>query len=115
MFLLGKAGLPHDMALTVAVWPYENVRAAAWGPCLDQGTGYRRCWFYFYGFTFLLALGRNIPPSVSKTCAYHSQVITMSTEVGKFVWQVMGNQARSLDKSAIEGMLREVAAVRAKP
>jgi hypothetical protein len=114
MFLLGKGGLPQDVVLTVAVWPYKKVHPMTLFPRQDIVGGVRRYWFYFSGFIFLLTTGKKISLSTKETCAYHRRVITLSTELGKLVWNLLRNEFHSLDKSKIAGMLEQVAAIRAK-
>jgi hypothetical protein len=45
-------------------------------PREDRGTGYRSYWFYFFGFIFLLAIGRKIPAMQRRTCSYHSREVS---------------------------------------
>jgi hypothetical protein len=59
-FLLGRGKLPQDVMVTVAVWPYKKVYPMALMPRQRTGTRNRSYWFYFFGFIFVLILGRKI-------------------------------------------------------
>jgi hypothetical protein len=115
-FLLGRGKLPEDVAITVAVWPYKKVYPMAKMPRADAGTGYRSYWFYFFGFIFLLALGRKIPVRQGRTCAYHSpeKFLTWSVGLGSLVKDAISTELRSLDRSKIEGMFKEIEVIRSK-
>ena len=56
----------------MAVWPYKKVYPMAMMLRADAGTGYRSYWFYFFGFIFLLAIGRKFPAQQRRTCSYYS-------------------------------------------
>jgi hypothetical protein len=85
-------------------------------PRADAGTGYRSYWFYFFGFIFLLALGRKIPVRQGRTCAYHSpeKFLTWSVGLGSLVKDAISTELRSLDRSKIEGMFKEIEVIRSK-
>jgi hypothetical protein len=115
-FLLGRGKLPKDVVVTVAVWPYQKVYPIAMMPRADAGIGHRSYWFYFFGFIFLLALGRNIPSQRRRTCSYHSpeKFLTLSPGLGIFVKEAIRTELLSLDRSKIEGMLKKTQAIRSK-
>src|SRR5580692_9463666 len=115
-FLLGRGKLPEDVAITVAVWPYKKVYPMAKMPRTDAGTGHRSYWFYFFGFIFLLALGRKIPVRQRRTCAYHSpeKFLTWSVGLGSLVKDAISTELLSLDRSKIEGMFKEIEVIRSK-
>jgi hypothetical protein len=115
-FLLGRGKVPKDVCVTVAVWPYKKVYPMAMMPRAEAGTGYRSYWFYFFGFIFLLALGKKIPVRQRRTCAYHSpeKFLTLSLELGSLAKNAISAELLSLDRSKIEGMFKEIAAIRAK-
>ena len=112
----GIACAPEDVIVTVAVWPYKKVYPMALMPCADAGTGYRSYWFYFFGFIFLLALGRKIPAQQRRTCSYHSpqRFLTLSLRLGSLVKEAISTKLLSLDRSKIEGMFKEIQAIRFK-
>jgi hypothetical protein len=113
VFLLGRAKLPDDVVVTVAVWPYKKVYSTATLPC-SAGTPYRSYWFYFFGFIFMLTLGRRIPAQRRVTCSYHSaeKFLTCSLGLGSFVKETIRTQFLSRDRSKIEGVLKEIEAIR---
>jgi hypothetical protein len=115
-FLLGRGKLPEDVIVTVAAWPYKKVWSTAQMPRADAGNGYRSYWFYFFGFIFLLALGRKIPAQRWQTCSYHSpeKFLTLSLGLGSVVKESISTQFSSLDHSEIESMFREIQAIRSK-
>jgi hypothetical protein len=115
-FLLGRGKLPEDVVVTVAVWPYKKIGPMALMPRADGGTGYRSYWFYFFGFTFLLALGRKIPAYQRRTCSYHSRegFLTLSLGLGSLVKEAIVTELLSLDRSKIESMFREIQVIRSK-
>ncbi len=115
-FLLGRAKLTKDIAITVAVWPYKKVYPMALMPHANTGRGYRGYWFYFFGFIFLLALGRKIPSQQLRTCSYHSpeRFLTLSLGLGSLVKTAITDELLSLDRSKIEGMFNEIKALRSK-
>ena len=116
-FLLGRGKLPDDIVVTVAVWPYKKVYPMAMMPRADAGTGYRSYWFYFFGFIFLLALGRTIPVQQRRTCSYHSpeKFLTLSLGLGSLVKEAISRGwLLSLDRSKIESMFKEIQAIRSK-
>jgi hypothetical protein len=115
-FLLGRGKLSHDITVTVAVWPYKKVYPMALMPRADAGTGYRSYWFYFFGFVFLLALGRKIPAQQRKTCSYHSpeKFLTLSPGLGSLVKEAIRAQLVSADRSKIESMFKQIQAIRSK-
>jgi len=113
-FLLGTGGLPNDTVITVAVWPFKKVSPMNFVPTLDPATSYRRYWFYFSGFVFSLALGKKTPDDVRKTCAYGSKVLTLSIDIGQAAWDAIRKQVQSVDKSAIQETLQEIAVIRSK-
>jgi hypothetical protein len=115
-FLLGRGKLPKDVVVTVAVWPYKKVYPMAMMPRADAGTGYRSYWFYFFGFIFLLALGRKIPAQQRRTCSYHSpeKFLTLSLGLGSLVKEAISTELLSLDRSKIESMFKEIQAIRSK-
>ena len=113
-FLLGKTTLPDDVVITVAIWPYKIVAPNFMVPRPDSGSAYRRYWFYYGGFIFLLAVGKNIPPRVRETCAYRNNVLTLNKKIGESVWESLRAEFREVDKSRILPMLEEVAAIKAK-
>ena len=115
-FLLGRGSLPEDVAMIVAAWPYKKVYPMAQMPPADAGTGYRRYWFYFFGFIFLLALGKRIPAHQLRTCSDHSpeKFLTLSLGWGSSLKEAISTQLLSLDRSKIESMFKEIAAIRSK-
>lgn len=115
-FLLGRTKLTKDIAITVAVWPYKKVYPMALMPHADSGTGYRGYWFYFFGFIFLLALGKKIPAKQLRTCSYHSpeKFLTLSLGLGSLVKDAISGELHSLDRSKIEGMFKEIQVLRSK-
>ena len=114
-FLLGRGKLPQDVVVTVAVWPYRKVYPLALMPRV-AGISYRSYWFYFFGFIFLLALGKKIPASVRRTCSYHSseKFLTCSEELGRLAKEAIQTEYRSFDLSGLEGMFKEIEAIRSK-
>ena len=114
-FLLGKAAaLPRDLALTVAIWPFDKVSPMNFVPTQDSESSYRRYWFYFSGFLFFLALSKRIPAHVKRTCAYRSKVLTLSVELGQYAWDIMRKQILSADRSTIDKTLQEIKEIRSK-
>ena len=115
-FLLGQSKLPQDVVITVALWPYKKVYPIAWMPSAGVGTGYRNRWFYYFGFIFLLALGRKIPAQLRRTCSYHSpeKFLTLSRALGSLAKEAIHTKFLSGDRSMIEGMLEEIQAIRSK-
>jgi len=114
-FLLGRRRLPETAIITVAVWPYKRVDAVALMPRANRGIGYREYWFYFFGFIFRLALGRKIPARLRRTCSYHSaeKFLTLSPGLGSVVKDGI-TELLSVDRSKIEGMLKEIHAIRSR-
>ena len=100
----------------MAVWPYKKVYPMAMMPRADAGTGYRSYWFYFFGFIFLLALGRRIPAQQRRTCSYHSpeKFLTLSLGLGSLVKEAISTELLSLDRSKIESMFKEIQGLRSK-
>jgi hypothetical protein len=115
-FLLGRGKLPDDVIVTAAVWPYKKVYLIASMPRADAGNGYRSYWFYFFGFIFLLSLGRKIPVQQRRICSYHSpeKFLTLSPGLGSLVKDTIRTEFLSLDRSKIEGMFKEIQAIRSK-
>ena len=115
-FLRGRGKLPKDVVVTAAVWPYKKVYPMALMPRADAGTGYRSYWFYFFGFIFLLALGRKIPAQQQRTCSYHSpeKFLTLSLGLGSLVKEAISTELLSLDRSKIESMFKEIQAICSK-
>lgn len=110
-YLLGGTTLPRDVAVTVAVWPYEEVMPAALMPRADS---YQRYWFYYYGFIFLLALGKKIPALQRRTSSNLSpeKFLTVSPQLGRLIHQSTRRKLLSLDRSKLEGMFKEIKALR---
>ena len=115
-FLLGSGKLPQDVVVTVAVWPYRKVPPAALMPRGLAKTGYRTYWFYYFGFIFLLAIGKRIPVRLYRTCSYHSseKFLTLSQELGSEVYKAIKEEFLSQDRSVLSGMLKEIEAIRSK-
>jgi hypothetical protein len=116
-FLLGKSKLPEDVVVIVAVWPYRKVAPAALVPRrVAARDGYRRYRFYYFGFIFLLAVGEKIPARLRRTCSYRSaeKFLTLSLELGSSVKEDIETQVFSRDRSKLEGMLKEIQALRSK-
>ncbi|MFL6436599.1 MAG: hypothetical protein ACJ71Q_03390 [Terriglobales bacterium] len=115
-FLLGRSKLPETVIIKVAVWPFNKVYPIASMPRAERGSGYRVYWFYFFGFIFRLALGKKIPAQERRTCSYHSpeRFLTLSPELGTAVKDAIRTQLLSTDRSKIEGMLKEIQAIRSK-
>ena len=96
-----KAGLdhiaPHDLRRTCAKLCHAG------GGELEQ-------------IQFLLALGRKIPPQQRRTCSYHSpeKFLTLSLGLGSLVKEAISTELLSLDRSKIEGMFKEIQAIRSK-
>src|SRR3989442_13474509 len=67
-------------------------------PRADAGSGYRSYWFYFFGFIFLLALGRKIPALQRRTCSFHSpeKFLTLSLGLGSLVKDAISTELLSL-------------------
>ena len=72
--------------------------------------------FYFFGFIFLLALGRKIPALQRRTCSFHSpeKFLTLSLGLGSLVKDAISTELLSLDRSKIEGMFKEIQSIRSK-
>jgi hypothetical protein len=85
-------------------------------PRANAGTGYRSYRFYFFGFIFLLALGRKIPAQQRRTCSHHSpeKFLTLSLGLGSLVKEAISTELLSLDRSKIESMFKEIQAIRSK-
>lgn len=114
-FLLGKGGLPPDMVLTIAIWPFKSVPPGFLVPREDAGFYCRRYWFYFGGFIFSLALGNAIQLGLRKTCAYRKRILLVSEEMGKTVFEIFKNELSNADSSRIEETMKEVAAIKTQP
>jgi hypothetical protein len=114
-FLLGQGKLPEDVVVTVAAWPYNKVHLMALMPRATDPTGHRSYWFYFFGFIFLLAVGKEIPAQRRRTCSYHSpeKFLTLSLSLGDRVHKAIRAELNSMDLSKIAGMLKEVQAIKA--
>jgi hypothetical protein len=114
-YLLGRGKLPDDVVITVAAWPYKQVYSMALAPQLAAWTRHRTYLFYFYGFIFLLTLGRNIPAQLRRTCSYHSpeKFLTLSASLGKIVKDDIAANLDQSGRSKIKGMLEEIKAIRA--
>jgi hypothetical protein len=67
-----------------------------------------------FGFIFLLALGKKIPTQQRRTCSYHSpeRFLTLSVALGSTVKDVIRADVLSMDRSEIEGMFKEIEAIR---
>jgi hypothetical protein len=115
-FLLGRGKLADDVVVSVAVWPYKKVYPMSIMPRAGAGTRYRSYWFYYFGFIFLLALGRKIPAAQRRTCSYHSpeEFLTLSRGLGSLVKEAISTEFLSLDRSKIEGTFNEIRAIRSK-
>ena len=72
-------------------------------PRADVGTGYRSYWFYFFGFIFLLALGRKIPAQQRRTCSYHSPQTVSYTHLDVYKRQIWKMPANSRPKLSSTG------------
>lgn len=114
-FLLGRSKLPRDIAVTVAVWPYRKVYPLALMPRAAD-TSYRSYWFYFFGFIFILALGKNIPKLLRRACSYHSteKFLIWSEGLGTLAKEAIQTEFRSFDLSGLDGMLKEIEVIRSK-
>ena len=115
-FLLGRGKLPEEVVVTVAVWPYNKVPPASLMPRGLAKTGYRSYWFYYFGFIFLLVIGKEIPARLRKTCSYHSpqKFLTLSLELGSVVWEAIKAGFLSQDRSGLAGMVKEIEVIRSK-
>lgn len=114
MFLLGRSKLPKDMALIVGVWPFNGVPIMNTFPEMDETEPYRRYWFYISGFFFILAVGKKIPSLVKQICAPSLKAVILSKELGASIYNIVRTKAKAADKTDIEGMLQEIAAIKAK-
>jgi hypothetical protein len=82
-------------------------------PVFDDGNLFRRYWFYFSGFIFLLSTGKKLPPEERMLCAYHSKIFTMSKAIGEFARERLVRRFNALDLSEIGGMLEKVGEMKA--
>jgi hypothetical protein len=112
-FLLGRGGLSEDMAITVAIWPFKKVPPLCLVPRPDRQPFYRRYWFYYGGFIFVLSLGKNISPAMRQSCAYRRRVLTLSKDLGASVWNAFKTDFERADKSLIKNTLEEIAKIKA--
>jgi hypothetical protein len=112
LFLLGIAGFPADVFLTVMLWPYQKVPPAALMPDSSPVTGWQRYWFYITGLGFVLDFGPNIPKEIQTRSTSHSpeRLITISKE---FADMVLANMKESTtDIPNLDAMLKEIVAIR---
>jgi hypothetical protein len=111
-FLLGHGPLPDDLAITVAVWPFKKVSPHFLMPKEEAGS-HRLYWFSYGGLIYRLALGKNIPVVLRKTCAYHKKVLSLSKELGESVHDALKAMADQADKSPIINTLKEIEKIKA--
>ncbi len=111
-FLLGKGGLPRDMVLTVALWPFKSVPPGFLVPRKDMGFYCRRFWFYFGGFIFSLALGKAIQRALKETCVYRKRILLVSEDMGRTVFEIFKTEFSNANKSRIEETMKEVAVIK---
>jgi hypothetical protein len=107
-FLLGHGPLPRDLAIMVAVWPFNQVSPAFLMPNEEAGLPRGRYWFYYGGLIYRLALGKDIPHAFSEMCAYHKKVMSLSKELGESVHNALKAMVGQVDKSSITKTLKEV-------
>jgi len=92
------------------VWPYKKVYPMAMMPRADAGTGYRSYWFYFFGFIFLLALGRKIPAqqAADLLVSLSGEVPDAQPGTGK------PSQGGHQHRAPLAGSFKEIQAIRSK-
>ena len=98
----------------MGVWPFNGVPIMNTFPEMDETEPYRRYWFYISGFFFILAVGKKIPSLVKQICAPSLKAVILSKELGASIYNIVRTKAKAADKTDIEGMLQEIAAIKAK-
>jgi hypothetical protein len=115
-FLLGRGNLTQDVAITVAVWPFNKVYSMATPPRRDKRFGIGSSWFYFYAFILVLYRGKKVSAQLRRACASHSpeKFLTLSVRLGEIAKEILRTELISKDLSGIDGMLKEIKKTRSQ-
>jgi hypothetical protein len=86
LFLLGCNSFPRDAVLRIAIWPFEKVPPMICPSSFASDSTVKMFSFYFSGFIFSLATGKNIPDPIKRVDAYRKRVLIISRDLGQKTW-----------------------------
>ena len=114
-FLLGEATFPHDVWLTVIVWPFTKILNAGFVPASDDPDGWNSYWFYVSGLGFVVHYGDAVPLEIKQRCAQNTpqRVITIERAFGDVVWDWVREEVRAAETPELRALLEEINRVRA--
>jgi hypothetical protein len=114
LYLRGEQPFPSDLCLTVMLWPFKRVPPGLIFPDEYPNAKWQRYWFYVSGLGFVLDVGHDVPEDVQRLSTSRSAqgLITVDEQFGSMTWERIKSMVGDL--SRFEGLLSEIAKVRAK-
>jgi len=114
-FLFGVGPYPKELAISVIIWPSNDIPNAALFPAADP-SAWPRYSFYVLGIGFRLEFGDGVPPQVRARCAQTSpeRMISIDTTFAEMVTDAVQGRSRTRGAGNIQDMLKVIDAIQTK-